>query len=340
MTSRRRRSAGLAGSAAGLGSPAITSVCPPTSNTYSSGTVGGFSGRPMSDGSSTSNSPTVPSVRSQYGWLGGVLAGTTWEASRTTSWFGRSAMALVIARCTLGYRTAVQRTGMRDRTTAVWRSFTRSPGTTSARSATVSTSRPRHAWMIRSSCARLSLTTGSAGSTASRRRIASSAGTPAATSCGLNVAIASSIERAISAPPGTRVHVVSTPSRRSVATGSPASSTNGSIREPSCTGGAPMPKPCVLCMPRLRAAIDANDSPDTGSRPPTSTFTTPGPSGTFAGEPAMAMPPPGFAAPTPWPTLWTMRRACQGRSSRSCSGNAAGSAASRNASTASTADAV
>ena len=98
MTSRRRRSAGLAGSAAGLGSPAITSVCPPTSNTYSSGNAGGFSGRPMSDGSSTSNSPTVPSVRSQYGWLGGVLAGTTWEASRTTGWFGRNVTALLIVR--------------------------------------------------------------------------------------------------------------------------------------------------------------------------------------------------------------------------------------------------
>ncbi len=59
---------------------AITSVCPPTSKTYSSGNAGGFSARPMSDGSSTSNSPAVPSARSQYGWLGGVLAGRTWEA--------------------------------------------------------------------------------------------------------------------------------------------------------------------------------------------------------------------------------------------------------------------
>ncbi len=101
-----------------------------------------------------------------------------------------------------------------------------------------------------------------------------------------------------------------------------------------------MPKPCVLCMPRLRAAIDANDSPDTGSRPPTSTFTTPGPSGTSAGMPATAMPAPGFAAAAPRPTLWTMRRACQGRSPLSWSGNAAGSAASLKASTASTAEAV
>src|SRR5439155_1151178 len=38
---------------------------------------------------------------------------------------------------------------MRERTTAVWRSFKVSPGTTSARSTTVSTSRPRHARMIR-----------------------------------------------------------------------------------------------------------------------------------------------------------------------------------------------
>ncbi len=194
--------------------------------------------------------------------------------------------------------------------------------------------------MIRSSCSRLSLTRGSEGSAASRRRIPRSVGTLAAGSCRLKVAIAWSTDRAISAPPGTRFQVVSTPSRRSFDAGSPASSTNGSIREPSFTGGPPMPKPCVLCMPRLRAAIDANDSPDTGSRPPTSIFTTPGPSGTFAGEPAMGTPAPGFAAAAPRPTLWTMRRACQGRSSRSCSGNAAGSAASRNASTASTADAV
>ena len=119
--------------------------------------------------------------------------------------------------------------------------------------------------------------------------------------------------RAMSAPPWIRFHVVSTPSRRSFVAASPASSTNGSIREPSFTGGLPMPKPCVLCIPRLRAAIDANDSPDTGSRPPTSAFTTPGPSGTFAGAPATAMPAPGFAAAAPCPTLWTMRRACQGR---------------------------
>src|SRR5262249_22038861 len=54
-------------------------------------------------------------------------------------------------------------------------------------------------------------------------------------------------------------------------------------------------------MARLRAAIDAKDSLDTGSRPPISTFTTPGPPGTFAGEPATAMPagrlPPGGARP-------------------------------------------
>ena len=65
---------------------------------YSSGNVGGFSARPMSDGSSTSNKPAVPSLRSQYGWLGGVVAGRTWEVSRTTGWFGRSSIALSIAR--------------------------------------------------------------------------------------------------------------------------------------------------------------------------------------------------------------------------------------------------
>src|SRR5205814_598014 len=70
MTVSRRRSAGRAGSAAGIGSPAITSVCPPTSKTYSSGNVGGFSARPMSDGPSTANIPAVPPVRSQYGIRG------------------------------------------------------------------------------------------------------------------------------------------------------------------------------------------------------------------------------------------------------------------------------
>ncbi len=56
----------------------------------------------MSDGSSTSNIPAVPSVRSQYGWLGGRLAGTIWAASRTAGWFGRSSTALLIARCVAG----------------------------------------------------------------------------------------------------------------------------------------------------------------------------------------------------------------------------------------------
>ena len=254
--------------------------------------------------------------------------------------FWRSVMALLTTRRAPGYRTAVHRTGICLRTTAVWRSFTVSPGTTSARSATVSTSRPRHASMMRSSCSRLSITSGSAGSPARLRRIASSARTRAGASCALNAAISSSTARAIPAPPGTRFHVRSTPSKRSFAGMSPASSTNGSTREPSLTGGPIAPKPCVLCMPRLRFAMDANDSPVTGSRPPTSIFVTPGPSGTSAGMPATAKLPPGFAAAAPRPTLWTMRRACQGLSVRSWSGKAAGSAASRNASTASTAEAV
>ena len=73
-----------------------------------------------------------------------------------------------------------------------------------------------------------------------------------------------------------------------------------------------MSKPCVLCIARLRAAIEANDSPSTGSMPPTSIFTTPVPS------------PGGTAAPVPGtPTLWTIRKGCHGVSSPSCSGNAA-----------------
>ena len=83
--------------------------------------------------------------------------------------------------------------------------------------------------MIRSSCWRLSLTTGSAGNTDSRLRIASKAGTLAAGSSGLNRAIASSVNRAISAPPGTRFHVVSTPSRMSWVAGSPPSSRKDSV---------------------------------------------------------------------------------------------------------------
>ena len=98
MTSSRRCSAGWAGSAAGLGSPAIVKVCPPTSKTYSSGNEGGSSARPMSERSSTWNMPGVPCVRSQYGWLGGAVAGTTWEVSRTTGLFGRSSTAVLSAR--------------------------------------------------------------------------------------------------------------------------------------------------------------------------------------------------------------------------------------------------
>ena len=170
--------------------------------------------------------------------------------------------------------------------------------------------------------------------------MASSAGTEAATSCALKLAMAASIDRATSLPPGTRAHVLSIPSKRSRVGMSPARSTNGSMRGPSLKGGPETSKPCVLCMPRLRAAIEANDSPDAGSRPPTSIFTTPGPSGTSAGKPAIGVPATGFAAVTPRPTLWTMRRACHGLRSPSFSGNAVGSAAKRKASMARTADAV
>ena len=126
--------------------------------------------------------------------------------------------------------------------------------------------------MMSSSCCRLSLTTGSAGNAETRRRIASSTGTLAAGSSTLNPVIACSVKRAISAPPGTRLHVVSTPSRRSRVAGSPPSSRKVSILGPPVTARGPTPNPCVLCMARLRAAIEANDSPDTGSSPPTSSF--------------------------------------------------------------------
>jgi glutamate-ammonia-ligase adenylyltransferase len=78
------------------------------------------------------------------------------------------------------------------------------------------------------------------------------------------------------APPGARPHVVSTPSRRSWLAGSPASSTKDSVFGLSILGVSGPPsavKPCVLCMARLRPAIETNDSPSTGSLPPTSIFT-------------------------------------------------------------------
>ena len=154
--------------------------------------------------------------------------------------------------------------------------------------------------------------------------------TRAAASCSLNCAISSSIDRAISAPPGTRVHVASTPSRRSFVAESPASSTERlDPRGASFTGGPPRPKPRVLCMPAAaggdrRERLARHRIPGRRPRPsPRLTIRA-----RSRASPRRAMPAPGSAAAAPSPTLWTMRRACQGRSSRSCSGNAAGSAAS------------
>ena len=111
-----------------------------------------------------------------------------------------------------------------------------------------------------------------------RLRIANKAGALTTGSSGLNCAIASSVNRPISAPPGTRFHVVSTPSRMSCFADSPASGKKDSIVEPAATALLPISKPCVLCIARLRAAIEANASPSTGSMPPTSIFTAPVPS--------------------------------------------------------------
>ena len=90
-----------------------------------------------------------------------------------------------------------------------------------------------------------------------------SAGTLAAGSSGSNRAIASSVNRPISAPPGTRFHVVSTPSRM-ILRGGLAAEQHERTRSsrPPAAAEPPRPKPCVLCMARLRAAIEANDSPE------------------------------------------------------------------------------
>ena len=216
--------------------------------------------RPMSDGSSTSNSPAVPSSRSQYGWLSGVLGGQRpgGVASRPAG-SGAARSALLTSR---GDRSdnapPVQRTGTRERTIAVWRNFNVSPGTTSARAPRCPTSRPRHAWRIRSSCARLSLTTGSA--RAARRAAAqrSSAGTLAAGSCALNCAMTSSASRADlgaarhAAP--RRVHAVEDVLRRRFA--GEQLKRFGSAAPPP-PRPPKLPKPCVLCMARLRPAMVA-----------------------------------------------------------------------------------
>ena len=74
--------------------------------------------------------------------------------------------------------------------------------------------------------------------------------------------------------------------------GSPPSGRKVSILGPPATARGPTPNPCVLCMARLRAAIEANDSPDAGSSPPTSSFNTP-----------VSLPPATPAPAPPGPTL-------------------------------------
>src|SRR5262249_2352969 len=70
---------------AGTGSPDSTIRSPSMSKMYSTGNAGGSSGRPMSVGSSTSDMPGLPGLRSQYGWLSGVVAGSVLLSSRTTA---------------------------------------------------------------------------------------------------------------------------------------------------------------------------------------------------------------------------------------------------------------
>ena len=168
--------------------------------------------------------------------------------------------------------------------------------------------------MMSSSCCRLSLTTGSAGNADTRRRIASSAGTLAAGSSALNPAIAclgqaSDLGATRHAAP-RRVHSVEEIPRGGLA---PEQAESVSILGPPATARGPTPNPCVLCMARLRAAIEANDSPDTGSSPPTRAS---------ARRPRCLRPTPAPAPPRP--TLWKMRLGCHGVSSPSCSGNACG----------------
>ena len=307
MTSSRRRSGWTSpDSVAATGSSTTTSVCPPTSKTYSIGNAGGFSGRPMSADHPRETSPAVPSSRSQYGWLGGVEAGRTWEASTDDRLVRVQLDGPWCLRA--GYSGTAPPSSERECARARRRcdaSSSVSPGTTSGWSTTVSTSRPRQAWMMPIELLRACRSR--RGPRATRRP---GGGSPAARarwppgSSALNCAIASLGQAPISAPPGTRLHVVSTPSRRSFVAGSPPSGTNG--LDPRPLGHherAPTPKPCVLCMARLRAAIEANDSPDTGSSPPTSSFTTP------ISPPRGEPPAPAAAAR---PTLWRMRCGCHG----------------------------
>ena len=83
--------------------------------------------------------------------------------------------------------------------------------------------------------------------------------------------------------------------------------------------GPPMPKPCVLCMARLRAAIEANDSPDTGSSPPTRSSPRPI-SLPFAGDAGSRR---RIRRTRPADVVDDASAVATGVSSPSCSGNAA-----------------
>ena len=194
-----------------------------------------------------------------------------------------------------------------------------------------------------SSCARLSATSGSVGNAASLARIARIAGTASAGLAGLNRAMAASTNGAISAPPGTRAQVVSTPSIRSdrgtvpacwpagvcpgPSPGKPASSMKDCRFGPLPTRLVKPPRPWVLCIARLCAAMTPKDSPVTSSAPAMSVEKV----GPFNGCGALPK----------RKEFQSTRFGCHGVSPcMSCSGKAVGSPASLKASTARMADAV
>ena len=120
MTSSRRRAAGFAESVDRHRLTGDDQRLAADSKTYSTGNTGGFSGRPMSAGSSTRNKPGRAFPAEPVGLArrraGGQDLGGEADDGPVRGQFDD--LGDVVRRI-LGYRTAVQRTGKRDRTTAV-----------------------------------------------------------------------------------------------------------------------------------------------------------------------------------------------------------------------------
>ena len=328
MTSSRRRAAGFTEPMTATGSPDTTSVWPPSLKTYSTGNTGGFSGSPMSAGSSTRNNPAVPSggasradseafPRAEPGWRGARRDG-----SRAIRPLGKSCA---------GYSGIARPSSERGSATARRRFDASSTSRRARPRPGPRWSRPRDRGR-RGGCRPAAAACRSppgpeAARTAGDESPAAQARWPRACPDRTPRASPRSTDRSRRPRHAVprRVHSVEE------IPGGGLASEQAEALGLRCAGerGVSTLKPCVLCMPRLRAAMAAKDSPDTGSLPPISSFSS-----------GAALSPAAPAPAPPRPTLWKMRVACHGVSSRSCSGNACGSPASLKASTARTTDAV